>query len=159
MANQTIDVSMVDFRAETIGQIAQMTGSVDIDFVGGAASAISGAGAGVAGGVTINGTDIGSSVGLDTVSTSYADLGAIAKAAAINASSVTTGVSAQVEDTVLTGTTAITGGTTVAGTLSINNVEIITVGNTTVNLLAPANSDNLKEFATSCFNPQIMCLY
>ena len=87
-------------------------------------------GALVAGSLSINGAQIGASV-TDGVSYAYAEASAISKAAAINAASGLTGVTAKVSATTLDGNSApraLTGTTT--GDVLINGVDIGPIGAT-----------------------------
>jgi len=133
MAYQTISISIADFRSSTLGKVATTTGTTALA----TGTAINGAG-----NVVINGNNIGSSVGLDTISTVNADGSAIAKAAAINAALGQTGVSATVVATTVLGTT-IAGASSAAGqALAINSVTIFDhdAGDTLTTVAADSNS-------------------
>jgi len=79
----------------------------------------------VAGGITINGFDVGAS-STDGVSSSNADGSAIAKAAAINAITTDTGVVAAVQATTQTGT-VVTGATVDSDAATLNGVALGTI--------------------------------
>jgi flagellin len=117
-SGQTLSVTLSDLRAANLGKIATTTGTTAIDTT----VAINGTG-----NLIINGTTIASSanyIGEDNVSTANKSGGAIAKAAAINASTGTTGVTATVTAAVST-SGAITAGNTAAGaSFTINGVTI-----------------------------------
>jgi flagellin len=88
-------------------------------------------GALVAGSLSINGAQIGASV-TDGVSYAFAEGSAISKAAAINAASGLTGVTAKVSATTITGNAAPAAGTgTTTGDVLINGVDIGPIGATT----------------------------
>ncbi len=112
---QTISLSINDMRGSAIGARATAT----------AAHAASAA-AFTASDMVINGTAIGASVSTDdTLSTSLASSGAIAKAAAINAQSGLTGVTASVKAASVTGAAVTSGGVALlAGDLVINSEDI-----------------------------------
>jgi flagellin len=80
-----------------------------------------------AGTLSINGAQIGASA-TDGVSYTNADSSAIAKAAAINAASGLTGVTATVSKTEVTGVAASTFGDVAAGQVMINGVDIGVIG-------------------------------
>jgi flagellin len=80
-----------------------------------------------AGTLSINGAQIGASSS-DGVSYTNADSSAIAKAAAINAASGLTGVTATVSKTEVTGVAASTFGDVAAGQVMINGVDIGVIG-------------------------------
>jgi len=80
-----------------------------------------------AGTLSINGAQIGASSS-DGVSYTNADSSAIAKAAAINAASGLTGVTATVSKTEVTGVAATTFGAVTAGQVMINGVDIGAIG-------------------------------
>ena len=80
-----------------------------------------------AGTLSINGAQIGASTS-DGVSYTNADSSAIAKAAAINAASGLTGVTATVSKTEVTGVAATTFDTVAAGQVMINGVDIGEIG-------------------------------
>jgi len=88
-------------------------------------------GALVAGSLSINGAQIGASV-TDGVSYAFAEGSAISKAAAINAASGLTGVTAKVSATTITGQGEPAAGTgTTTGDVLINGVDIGPIGATT----------------------------
>jgi flagellin len=88
-------------------------------------------GALTAGSLSINGAQIGASV-TDGVSYAFAEGSAISKAAAINAASGLTGVTAKVSATTITGNAAPAAGTgTTTGDVLINGVDIGPIGATT----------------------------
>jgi len=120
-ADQTIEVSLADFRSSSLGAVATTTSTGDVD-----SSAIS------TGDLSIDGTMIEASLaGDDTKSTSLNAASAIAKAAAINKSSGDHKVTATVEvntyDTVGT-LAAVESGDVAAGELVINGVNVVASG-------------------------------
>jgi len=122
-ANQTISMSLGDFRATGMGQIATTTGGVVNT------TALSGAGTGF----TLNGTAIGATAS-DGVSTVFATASALAKANAINASSSQTGVTATAGSAVYTAGAAVPGAGSVGGaanTLTLNGVSVLGTAFTT----------------------------
>ena len=116
---QTIEVTVSDMRATSLGARATATGAAAVN-----SAAFS------AGDMSINGTGIGASVSTDdTLSSTLASASAIAKAAAINAQSGLTGVTAEVVAATVTGTLAVSAGDLAAGDLVINGVDIGVVSN------------------------------
>jgi flagellin len=114
-ANQTIAVSMDSAQTSKLGssQAASLTASNNGTAMGG-------------GDITLNGVSVGaSSAASDTASTGGKSASAIAKAAAFNAVSSQTGVTATVNSNVVTGV-AMTN-TASAGTLVINGVTTATI--------------------------------
>jgi flagellin len=81
----------------------------------------------VSGALSINGAQIGASSS-DGVSYTNADSSALAKAAAINAASGLTGVTATVSKTEITGSPADNSGAIIAGEVLINGVDIGAIG-------------------------------
>ena len=79
-----------------------------------------------AGQLTINGYQVGATTG-DGVSNTNASASGIAKAAAINAITAQTGVTATVSSTTVTGTAAVGAGSSGSGALTINGVSVGTV--------------------------------
>lgn len=150
-ASQTIDISLGDFRANKMGQIAIDTGSSQVAVGALAGMAISGNSADGAG-------DVWFKVGSETytvaattndgTSAYFADTSALAKATAINAISAQSGVTATVEAATLEGNGAITSMTIAANdNLYINGVEIFDEANGTVSVgdtLWTANDGNGK---------------
>lgn len=131
-SGQTITVSMIDFRATAIGRVAVKTGSpITISGVG---TAIVGNGD-----VQLNGVSTGASTGLDTVSeAAFADQSAIAKAAAINAVSGQSNVSATVGAATVTG--AVVAAQANLGSaviyLKINGIDIFGAGAAAITVTA-----------------------
>ena len=118
-AGQTISFSLNDARSTSLGARATAT----------AAAAVNSA-AFSAGDISINGTGIAASTSADdTLSSTLASASAIAKAAAINAQSGLTGVTAEVVAATVTGTAAVSAGDLAAGDLVINGVDIGVVSN------------------------------
>lgn len=93
------------------------------------------------GDVTINGIVIGSSAGLDNISTSSNASSSLAKAAAINMVSAQTGVTATATN-VIRGT-AMTGAAVSAGTISINGVQV------SISLTASSTAQNRQAVVTA----------
>lgn len=117
-SGQTIAISLSDLRATALGAIASTTGTTAIDTT----VAINGTG-----NVIINGTTIANSANYitdDNLSTANKSGGAIAKAAAINASKAATGVTATVQEATYTAGAITAGNTTAGATFSINGVTI-----------------------------------
>jgi flagellin len=79
-----------------------------------------------AGQLTINGYQVGATTG-DGVSNTNASASGIAKAAAINAITAQTGVTATVSSTTVTGAAAVGAGSSGSGALTINGVSVGTV--------------------------------
>ena len=119
MSSQSIAISLSDFRGSSLGKIATTTSTNAVDTT-----------ALAAGNITINGVSVGASTGLDTLSTTSPDGSAIAKAAAINAVTAQTGVTAKVLATTSAGqvgaATAVpaSANTLVGDTLTINGTQI-----------------------------------
>jgi flagellin len=132
-ANQTISLSIGDLRATSLGQVAIVTST-------GATGALT------AGALEINGTDIGSTAS-DGISFAGGTYSAIAMTTAINAKSATTGVYAEVIDTVKTSGGAVAGGTIAAGNFAINNVSI-----GAVTILANDSSGTLRDAINAVSN-------
>jgi flagellin len=124
-SGQTITISLGDFRAAQMGTIAQTTGATAIDTTTNASGATI---------TTTQGSATLTASQSDGVSTVNSSGSAIAKAASINQSYGTTGVSASVVETTILGgvIAAAVGGTAVAGTMTINGVSIFTAGAFTV---------------------------
>lgn len=125
-ANQTISMSLGDFRATGMGSIATTSGL----FVTAGSSQV---GAVVTSTATtamsINGVSINAATVSDGVSTSLAANSAIAKANQINSFTGQTGVTAKANATVVTGTAAAAALTTdVTSVFSINGVNVMTAG-------------------------------
>jgi flagellin len=124
-ANQTINVSLGDFRSSAMGYLATTTGTAVGTY------ALSAGDIKItsynANGTSVGPTSIDGTVS-DGVSYAYANASGIAKANAINSASATTGVTATVNKTSWVGTSAITGTTTWdasgANTLTVNGVNI-----------------------------------
>ena len=107
---QTLDVSIGDMRAETLGSIALATSAGTTGVI-------------AANTVEINGVDLGATVASnDTVSTFGNAYSAISYAKTVNEKSALSGVYANVLDTVKTGDVAVAGGTINAGDLQLNGV-------------------------------------
>ena len=118
-ADQTIDVSVDDMRATALGARAVATGAANVNSL-----ALS------AGDMVINGTGIAATTSADdTLSTTLASASAIAKAAAINAQSGLTNVSAEVVAASVTSAAAISAFDLTAGGLVLNGVDIGVVSN------------------------------
>ena len=118
-ANQTLSVSINDMRATALGARANATAAAAVD-----SAAFS------AGDVVINGTGIGvSSSSDDSLSTTLASASAIAKAAAINAQSGLTEVTAEVVASTVTSAAAISAFDLTAGGLVLNGIDIGVVSN------------------------------
>jgi flagellin len=114
--NQTLDISIDDVRASTLGAVAIVTGNAIATTVDSGADLAD---------FVINGIDIDDPVAIDdTLSTTQNDASAISLVAAINRASGQTGVTAEANGTVYTGG-AIAGGT-LDGTnyVEINGVRI-----------------------------------
>lgn len=113
-ANDTVTVSIKDARASSLGRQVRETSANDIQVEGGAQNLVDND-------VVLNGITIRATAGSDdTLSTTLNDASAIAKAAAINDATDFTGVSAQVEETIVVASGDIT-----AVTLdSTNNLSI-----------------------------------
>jgi|GEM_PF-1012111 len=108
----------------TVGTFAAQTAYVSTTDTAGAASAIA------AGDFTINGAIIGASLAsFDTASSTGNATSGIAKAAAINALTAQTGVTATVNATAVQGTTMV--GAALTGTVTINGVATATFSTTT----------------------------
>lgn len=119
-ANQTISVSVNAAKTSTLGtgDASSVTSSPSV------AAALA------EGDLVINGVTIGASVGsADTASTTDASFSSIAKAAAINAKSSSTGVSATVNETVAAGVNMTAAALT--GTITINGVTTGSISTTT----------------------------
>jgi flagellin len=157
-ANQTISISLGDYRASKIGYIATITGDHSIATgnasylkavnAAGVTLAIDGsfnAGAGLTGVVIDIGTGTTYAVSASTsdgVSSHFSAGSAISKANAINSISSSTGVTAVANADVLRGTTLIAGGTVTAGgttTFSINGVSIVDGATLATNMVVAAN--------------------
>jgi len=131
-ANQTISMTLGDFRSSGMGAIATQTGTLaaaGVNQLGAVGTAALDAGSTF----SLNGTFITSSS--DGVSTALSTGSALAKANAINAVSGTTGVTATANAAKYNNTTAVTGGAALvlADSLVINGKEILgqnTVGQT-----------------------------
>ena len=148
---QTIDITLGDFRANKMGQIAIDTGSSQAAMGTVAGTAISGNGADGAGDVWFKVGSETFTVGASTndgVSAYYASTSAIAKVEAINAVSAQSGVTATVEEATLTGNGTVGAMTIVANDrLYINGVEIFDEANGSVSVgdvLWTANDANGK---------------
>ncbi len=141
---QTATISLGDARATALGATAEVTGG-DVS-----AGAITGGGD-----LTINGTEIRASLnGDDTVSSTGADTSAIAKAAAINEASGTTGVTATANATDAAAGAAVGAGDLAAGELVINGVDIGAVSGVTAsdgagNLTAAINAQTAATGVTA----------
>jgi len=124
-SGQTITISLGDFRAAQMGTIAQTTGATAIDVTTNASGATI---------TTTQGSATLTASQSDGVSTVFSSGSAIAKAASINQSYGTTGVSASVVETTILGgvIAAAVGGTAVLGSMTINGVSIFTAGSITV---------------------------
>lgn len=112
-ANQTLSVNFFSLRTNTLGQVAESTGTA-------VTAALS------SGDLTLNGVAVGATTS-DGVSTIGANGSAIALAAAINAVSGSSNVSAQAQAAVRTASNSAVGATTIDGTtntLTINGVNI-----------------------------------
>ncbi len=113
-AGQVITISLSDTRATALGATASVTSTQDVD-----ANALA------AGDITINGIGIRASQAADdTKSFANNNASAIAKAAAINASSGSHGVVATVETNTETASGAVAAGNLAANDLVINGVDI-----------------------------------
>ena len=132
---QTATISLGDARSAALGAQAEVTGA-DVS-----AGGITGAGD-----LTINGTAIRASLnGDDTSSSTGNDTSAIAKAAAINEASGTTGVTATANATDAAAGAAVGAGDLAAGELVINGVDIgavsgVAAGDSGGNLAAAINA-------------------
>jgi len=124
-ANQTISVTLGDFRATGIGAIATTSGLVAASGVNQLGAVNSAVAYDATNYLTINSVAIGPSAA-DGVSTTNSSGSALAKASAINAKTGQTGVTATANAAKYTAGAAITGGTTVnADSLTINGKEIL----------------------------------
>jgi len=113
-SGQTISVTIGDFRAAAMGNIAQTTGVAVTTTLNASGATITTA----KGGMTLGTSQA------DGISTADAAGSAIAKATAVNAAYSTTGVSASVVATSTSGA-AITGGTVgAAATMAINGISV-----------------------------------
>ena len=110
-ANQTLGISVAGASTDTLGSY------------GGTGTAVSTGAFTAANYLTINGTQIGTSADRSTQSPGWTAASAAAKAAAINASSSTTGVSATASTTVA-GSGPVAGSSINAGDLTINGISL-----------------------------------
>lgn len=135
---QTVSVSIGEISAETLGsaKTSGLSSSVSQTALTGTATD-----ALVAGDVIVNGVSIGASSGtVDTASSAFGSSSSIAKAAAINAASEQTGVTATVNVNTAEGTTVANGANAVAATdISINGQ--------TVSLSKAATGDAIADLA------------
>lgn len=126
-ANQTIAMSLGDFRATGLGSIATTSGLVA---VAGSAQLGSVSTATATTAMSINGVAISASTVSDGVSTALSANSAIAKANQINSYTGQTGITAKANATVATGTAAVAvmAGTVAADTFTINGTNVMTAG-------------------------------
>jgi flagellin len=142
-SNQTISVTLGDFRAAAMGSIATTSGlaaAAGINQVGSVGAAAMALNVSLLAGGT---QSVASGTTSDGVSTFNATNSAIAKATAVNQYTTTTGVTAKANATVYTGaviTSAATYTTLSTDSLKINGVEVMTSG---VALLANDSSGAL----------------
>ena len=139
-ANQNITVSIGDFRSAGMGAYATLTSDLatGVDTSTAIVAAV-----GTVNSLEVNNVQVGSSVGLDSVSTALVDNSAIAKAAAINAVQGQTGVTALATAAVTTGT-AISGGNFV-GSLTINDVTVIDGTTNTFTTTAADSNGKIRD--------------
>jgi len=120
-AGQTLDVSIAELTADKLGAAK----SAGLSATGNSSALQNGD-------LTINGIAIDASkAGDDTASTSNAAASAIAKVAAINAKYDETGVKAEVNDNVVSGSEMV--GAATSGTLTLNGVDISVSTTTSTN--------------------------
>ncbi len=139
-ANETIDLSIGDYRATGMGGYAEYTAVAGTN----AAGQIITPGAILGGGdLTLGAAGAGVEIDASTsdgVSAYHSTMSAIAKATAINAKTSQHGVTATVGAAKLTQAAAIAGGTVAAGAyLEINGVRVVTGGDPTLGLTSTAN--------------------
>jgi flagellin len=156
-ANQTINVSLGDFRSSAMGAIATTSGT--------AVSATTFAGGGDFGFTVGTATTYVAASASDGISYANASASAIAKATAINAISSTTGVTATVGATTQVGTGAVALGTLDASNyLTINGVTIGTAGvsfsasDSTGTLTAAINAQSSKTGVTASLSAGVLSL-
>lgn len=134
-AGQTVDISIAELTAEKLGSSLKAGVSAQ-----GTDKKLSN------GDLIINGEAIRASVaGDDNLSYKDKESSAIAKVAAINASSDKTGVTAKVDENIVVGSkieTADAGSAAVAGTIKLNGVEISIQGTDNTNEIAKAGTRN-----------------
>ncbi|QQD22041.1 hypothetical protein GJQ54_09855 [Oceanospirillaceae bacterium ASx5O] len=134
-AGQTVDISIAELTAEKLGSSLKAGVSAQ-----GTDKKLSN------GDLIINGEAIRASVsGDDALSYEDKDASAIAKVAAINASSDKTGVTAKVDENVVLGSkieTAVAGSTAVSGKITLNGVDIDIQGTDNTNEIAKAGTRN-----------------
>jgi flagellin len=148
-AYQTINVSIGDFRAAGMGAYATLTSDLA---TGVDTSTAIVAAAGTADSLVINGVQVGSSAGLDNISTNLVDNSAIAKAAAINAVQGQTGVTAEATAAIATGTAAVAAGN-ITGSVTINGVTVVD-GTTTPFVVAASDSNGALRDAINAASAQ-----
>lgn len=130
-SGQNISVSVSSARASIMGAEASYTSTQNVS-----ATALS------AGNILLNGYAVRASVAADdTKSTVQKDASAIAKAAAINASSAQSGVTATVEDATVTGGAIAGGALTAVNYFAINGINI---GSTGLTVLANDSNGALR---------------
>jgi flagellin len=112
-ANQTIQLDVAQSSSAVLGAVAAVS-ATDVTTT-----------AGVSGDLILNGVTVGASNAADDTSSSTGnDASAISKAAAINAVSATSGVTASVTATTVTDAAAVAAGTYTSGDLTVNGVDI-----------------------------------
>ncbi|MFD2228954.1 flagellin [Alkalimarinus sediminis] len=148
---ETIDVNIAEVTTSTLGSAATAGISSSMDQT---ALTATGSDALVSGDLVINSVAIGASSGeADTSSTAYASSSSIAKAAAINAESAATGVTATANENTAEGTTVANGAALVAATdIDINgqtfSLSKAATGDASADLAGAAATINEKSGAT-----------